>query len=144
MLAAEYINQIKESGSYDDSTIIIMTDHGTGRNAQPIFFMKEPHETHDVMQENNAPITYEELMPTIVELLGEDYSVFGQSFHEFKQDEVRHRVFYDRTYDTEYPDVKRYDGMQGGANIYYKYEYDGNLGAIQYQYDNELHEISQW
>ena len=23
----------------------------------------------------------------------------------------------------------------------YKYEYDGNLGAIQYQYDNELHEI---
>ena len=70
-----------------------------------------------------------------------DYSVFGQSFHEFKQDEVRHRVFYDRTYDTEYPDVKRYDGMQGGANIYYKYEYDGNLGAIQYQYDNELHEI---
>lgn len=106
MLAAEYINQIKESGSYDDSTIIIMTDHGTGRNAQPIFFMKEPHETHDVMQENNAPITYEELMPTIVELLGEDYSVFGQSFHEFKQDEVRHRVFYDRTYDTEYPDVK--------------------------------------
>jgi hypothetical protein len=141
LLAAEYINQIKESGSYDDSTIIIMTDHGTGRNAQPIFFMKEPHETHDVMQENNAPITYEELMPTIVELLGEDYSVFGQSFHEFKQDEVRHRVFYDRTYDTEYPDVKRYDGMQGGANIYYKYEYDGNLGAIQYQYDNELHEI---
>ena len=68
-------------------------------------------------------------------------SSFGQSFHEFKQDEVRHRVFYDRTYDTEYPDVKRYDGMQGGANIYYKYEYDGNLGAIQYQYDNELHEI---
>lgn len=141
LLAAEYINQIKESGSYDDSTIIIMTDHGTGRNAQPIFFMKEPHETHDVMQENNAPITYEELMPTIVELLGEDYSVFGQSFHEFKQDEVRHRVFYDRAYDTDYPDVERYDGMQGGANIYYKYEYDGNLGAIQYQYDNELHEI---
>lgn len=141
LLAEEYINQIKESGSYDDSTIIIMTDHGTGRNAQPIFFMKEPHETHDVMQENNAPITYEELVPTIVELLGEDYSVFGQSFHEFKQDEVRHRVFYDRTYDTDYPDVERYDGMQGGANIYYKYEYDGNLGAIQYQYDNELHEI---
>lgn len=141
LLAEEYINQIKESGSYDDSTIIIMTDHGTGRNAQPIFFMKEPHETHDVMQENNAPITYEELVPTIIELLGEDHSAFGKSFHEFKQDEVRHRVFYDRTYDTEYPDVKRYDGMQGGANIYYKYEYDGNLGAIQYQYDNELHEI---
>lgn len=112
MLAEEYINQIKESGSYDDSTIIIMTDHGTGRNAQPVFFMKEPHETHDVMQENNAPITYEELVPTIVELLGEDHSAFGKSFHEFKQDEVRHRVFYDRTYDTEYPDVKRYDGMQ--------------------------------
>lgn len=141
LLAEEYISQIKESGSYDDSTIIIMTDHGTGRNAQPIFFMKEPHETHDVMQENNAPITYEELVPTIIELLGEDYSAFGKSFHEFKQDEVRHRVFYDRTYDTDYPDVERYDGMQGGANIYYKYEYDGNLGAIQYQYDNELHEI---
>lgn len=141
LLAAEYINQIKESGSYDNSTIIIMTDHGTGRNAQPIFFMKEPHETHDVMQENNAPITYEELVPTIIELLGEDHSAFGKSFHEFKQDEVRHRVFYDRTYDTDYPDVERYDGMQGGANIYYKYEYDGNLGAIQYQYDNELHEI---
>lgn len=141
LLADEYIKQIKESGSYDNSTIIIMTDHGTGRNAQPIFFMKEPHETHEVMQENNAPITYSELVPTLVELLGEDYSYFGQSFHEFKQDEVRHRVFYDRALLDGYPAVERYDGMQGGSNIYYKFEYDGNLGAIQYQYDNEIHEI---
>lgn len=141
VLAGEYIEQIKASGSYDNSTIIIMTDHGTGRNAQPIFFIKEPHETHETMQENNAPITYEEFVPTIVELLGEDYTQFGQSIHEFKPDEVRHRVFYDRTHSSDYPEVERYDGMQGGANIYYKFEYDGNLGAIQYQYDNELHEI---
>lgn len=141
VLAAEYIRQIKESGSYDNSTIIIMTDHGTGRNAQPIFFMKEPHETHDTMQETNAPVSYNEFVPTLIELLGEDYTAFGQSFHEFKQDERRERIFYDRALDAGYPMVKRYDGMDGGANVYYKMTYDGNLGALQYQYDNNLKEI---
>ena len=141
VLAAEYVRQIKESGSYDNSTIIIMTDHGTGRNAQPIFFMKEPHETHDTMQETNAPVSYNEFVPTLIELLGEDYTSFGQSFHEFKQDERRERIFYDRALDAGYPMVKRYDGMDGGANVYYKMTYDGNLGALQYQYDNNLKEI---
>ena len=138
VLAAEYVRQIKESGAYDDSTIIIMTDHGTGRNAQPIFFIKEPNETHDNMQETNAPVSFDNFVPTLVEILGEDHTMFGQSIHEFKQDERRERVFYDRALDYDYPAVKRYDGLEAGSNVYYKYSYDGNLGAIQYQYDNNL------
>ena len=47
---------------------------------KPIFFMKEPHETHDVMQENNAPITYEELMPTIVEFIRRRLFCFWTEF----------------------------------------------------------------
>lgn len=39
VLLSEYIAQLQEKGVYDNSTIIIMSDHGTGENAQPIFLL---------------------------------------------------------------------------------------------------------
>ena len=70
--------------------------------------------------------------------LGEDSTEFGETFDDFKQDEVRHRKFYDRAYDGNFPSVKRYDGMEGGANVYREYQYDGNLQNIQQQYYDAL------
>lgn len=121
-----YLKQLKELGVYDNSTIIITSDHGTIDRPQMIFFIKEKNETHDTMQETSAPITLNELVPTIVETLGMDYSEFGSSIHDFSDGELRERTVYIRDFDESKPPVPCYDGLRNGkVNAYRVYTYTG-------------------
>lgn len=132
-----YLNQLKELGIYDNSTIIITADHGSEARSQMIFFIKEQGETHDAMQITNAPISLNDLVPTIVQTLGEDYSPYGQSIHDFSSDESRERSVYLRVRDDAYPAVKRFDGVtEGGMNAYHVYTYYGTLTDLVYLYEN--------
>ena len=127
VMLTEYLLQLQELGVYDNSTIIIMSDHGTGFNAQPIFFIKRQNEQHDKMQETNAPVSYNEFVPTIVQLLGEDYTEYGQSIYDFSENEWRERVYLERAYDGNYPDAKRYDGTNNAnTNVWREYTYSGD------------------
>lgn len=135
-----YLNELKTLGVYDDSTIIITSDHGDVEYPQIIFFIKEKQESHESLNGTNAPITLDELVPTIVQSLDKDYSEFGYSIHDFYPDQQRERLLYIRDYDASYPDVPRYDGISsGGSNVYHLYNYTGNIddqiNALQnYQY----------
>lgn len=121
-----YIEQLKKLGAYDNSTIIITSDHGTIDRPQMIFFIKEKNETHEMMQETSAPITLNELVPTIVESLGKDYSEFGSSIHDFNDGELRERTVYIRDFDESKPPVPCYDGLRDGkVNAYRVYTYTG-------------------
>lgn len=121
-----YLKQLKELGVYDNSTIIITSDHGTIDRPQMIFFIKEKNETHETMQETSAPITLNELVPTIVETLGLDYSEFGSSIHDFSDGELRERTVYIRDFDESEPPVPCYDGLRNGkVNAYRVYTYTG-------------------
>ena len=121
-----YIEQLKKLGAYDNSTIIITSDHGTIDRPQMIFFIKEKNETHKMMQETSAPITLNELVPTIVESLGKDYSEFGSSIHDFNDGELRERTVYIRDFDESKPPVPCYDGLRDGkVNAYRVYTYTG-------------------
>lgn len=132
-----YLQQLKDLGIYDNSTIIITADHGSEARSQMIFFLKERNEAHDSLQITNAPVSLNDLVPTIVETLGEDYSAFGQSVHDFSADESRERSVYIRTRDDAYPAVKRYDGVtEGGMNAYHVYTYYGTLKDLVFLYDN--------
>lgn len=141
VLVEEYLEQLREAGIYDSSTVIVMSDHGTGENAQPIFFFKGKNERHDVMQRSDAPITYDEFVPTVLEMVGVDYTAFGRSIHDVGEDEVRERLFIDRAWDSNYPSVKRYDGMNAGANIWQVYRYAGDLSDIQSIYIQEQYDV---
>ena len=135
-----YLNELKTLGVYDNSTIIITSDHGDVEYPQIIFFIKEKQESHESLNGTNAPITLDELVPTIVQSLDKDYSEFGYSIHDFYPDQQRERLLYIRDYDASYPDVPRYDGISsGGSNVYHLYNYTGNIddqiNALQnYQY----------
>lgn len=132
----EYLDQLKALGVYDNATIIITADHGQERNSQVVFFIKEPLETHDTLQVTNAPITLNELVPSIVESIGEDYSEFGQSIHDFTPDQKRERTVYVRAKDLGFPSVKKFDSdAEGGANIYRTYTYTGTLNDLTTLYD---------
>ena len=141
LLLKEYLSQLKEAGVYDNSTIIITTDHGVERNMQPIFFIKERGEHHESMGQNGAPISLNEFVPTIIDTLGEDYSEYGSSIYDFSEDEERERSVYVRMQDDAYPAVKRYDGGTAAQNVYYVYTYTGNRYDFQSVYDNGIYTV---
>ena len=138
----EYLTQLKECGAYDNSTIIITSDHGSEYFGQNIFFIKKQNETHDQMQLTNAPISLDELLPTVAELTVGNYSYLGQSIYEFSENEMRERTLYIRGYDTTYPEVLHFDGKSPGKNnIWRLYTYTGDFDAYLYQYENNIYDI---
>lgn len=128
VIVEEYLNQLKSLGVYDDATIIITADHGGPQDSQVIFYMKEAKEAHEESPVTNAPVSFKEFLPTIAEAAGLDYTQFGQSVHEFAEDEVRERTIWLRMYDGSYPMVPCYTGDKNGeSNVYYGYTYTGNI-----------------
>lgn len=136
----EYLNQLKANHAYDNTTIIITSDHGSQYYGQSIFFLKKANETHTTMQVTNAPISLDELLPTISLFITGDYEYLGKSIYDFSEEEARERTLYMRALDNAYPSVKRYDGASNmGSNVYRLYTYTGNLDDYCYQFDNELY-----
>ncbi|MBQ9334495.1 MAG: hypothetical protein IJS12_09200 [Lachnospiraceae bacterium] len=131
-LMEEYLNQLKAIDKYDDSTIIITSDHGSDEEPQVIFFIKYPGETHDQMQVNHAPISHCELLPTIVQAVGGDSSYFGPRIDEIPEDEPRARSYYWHTEDMAYPKVMNiFTGSQAYMNVYYRFDYTGDFDDLR-------------
>jgi len=140
LMLEEYLAQLKELGVYDNSTIIITSDHGAEAHPQSIFFIKEAGEHHDQMQITNAPISLHELAPTIAQITTGESKYFGKTIYDFKQDEQRERTLYVRELDDNFPLVKRYDGRDNaGSNCYRLYTYTGNLDNYLDAYWNGIY-----
>lgn len=139
VLLEEYLNQLKDLSVYDNSTIIITADHGTFAYPQSIFFIKHANEHHDELQISNAPITLDELAPTIAEITTKEHDYLGNTIYDFDIDEERERVLYVGTQGYDYPSVKRYDGVAAGSNnIYRLYTYTGNSDDYLTQYELDI------
>jgi len=93
-IVAEYISQMRDLGIYDNSNIIIMTDHGTTLRPDAGFMIKRAHDRHSTMQVSNAPISHEDLWPTLVQLMGLNTMEFtGRYVFSVAEGEIRERVF---------------------------------------------------
>lgn len=106
-----YINELKKEGLYDSSTIIITSDHGfkyEKYDPQPILFVKPAYHTQDKMDINSAPVTSEDIMPTVLSAMGIDYKQYGTTIYDWKEDD--HRLRY-----TSYPEI-----------MYKPFAYDGD------------------
>lgn len=107
VILAEYLNQLKELGVYDNATIIITADHGdyfSGGGLQPIYFIKAPYEVHDDMKTNSAPISHDDFVPTILYFVGEDYSDYGTTIFDWNEGDKRARMIDDHVDSTYYTD----------------------------------------
>ncbi len=126
----EYLNQLKRLGVYEEATIVITADHGVHHSydgAQPMFFIKSPGESHSEYAETNAPISFTDMMPTVLYLAGTEYSDFGKTIFEYGEDEQRERTLYVRMYDETLPKVpKRNSSVDSSLNCFYKYVYTGD------------------
>ena len=81
-LAERYLSALKKSGTYDNTAIIVMSDHGFNRDIDNadmgdnpfmrqcgLLLIKGVGETHDTMQISEAPVSYEDLQETYRRLL---------------------------------------------------------------------------
>ena len=103
-----YLNKLREAGVYDNSVIIILSDHGyniegeavkvaqkneneTGRQ-HPILFVKGLNESHD-LQVSGAPISYEDLVEAYYKLMDGAASDDCFAYKEGDQRERRYLLY---------------------------------------------------
>lgn len=131
VIVEEYLNQLKKLGVYDDAAIIITSDHGGPKDSQVIFYIKDPGETHEDTPVNDAPVSFNEFLPTIAELTGLDYTQYGQSIHDFDEDTERERTVWVREFNSDYPTVPCFtEDKDGSSNVYYGYTYTGGTEEL--------------
>ena len=81
------LQQLKDIGLYDSSTIIITADHGGLNYFQyPTLLVKRPDETHDEIAINTAPVTFDNLYNTFAASLLPDTSNYGQTLYDVPED----------------------------------------------------------
>ena len=110
----EYLNQLKELGKYDDTTIIITADHSDDlSHPQPIYFIKRNNEHHDTMQVSNAPISHSDFQGTVAEIITQKKNTLKRkSIWDIKEDAIRKRILQGETWD-------------GIKNTFFYVEYEG-------------------
>jgi len=84
-----YIGALKEKGLYDNSTIIITSDHGghqisEGIEQNPCFLIKGANEYHD-LQISNSPIHFRNVVATIAKVCLPDYHSYGPSIYDIDE-----------------------------------------------------------
>ena len=91
-----YFSELKQLGVYDDATIIVTADHGLyieSNDPQPIYLIKLPGQSQETMQINSAPISTEDYMATIYELVcgGDSDNKYGKSIFYWQELDQRTR-----------------------------------------------------
>ena len=114
MIMYKLIDELKEQGVYDSSTIIFMADHGFHKEEEqyssigssPLFMIKEAGAENESMRFSNAPISLEDFMGTIAVNAGiDDPEKYGTSIYDFNEDSERTRVVYEMIYDPSLPNI---------------------------------------
>lgn len=90
-----YLKKLKEAGVYDNSIIVIMSDHGYNNNysegrQNPVLFVKGYGENHP-MYLMNSPISHEDLPKAFDRLLGGSW---GTDVFDYREGDIRERKYY--------------------------------------------------
>lgn len=100
----EYLEQLKRIDMYDNTTIIITSDHGSmvvcdnvtkkiNDVSSPILFVKRAKEHGDGLKYNNAQVCHTEMLSTILDCYGMNYSKYGERLEDVDEDDARERYF---------------------------------------------------
>ena len=134
LILEEYFKQLKSLNVYDNSTIIVTSDHGeylTYENSQPIFLIKEKKQQNNKMKINNAPISHEDVLPTVLKLMNSKKD-FGNTIYDFNENTPRTRKYHTRGQDFSQPKSKKYlSNYKSNTNILRTYEYTGDRNTLK-------------
>lgn len=138
-IVRKYINQLKELGVYDDATIIVTADHGVHDHCDdppyptagtPIFMIKSPGISQDMMSFNDSPVYHTDFLATILINTGlyyeeKDGTRFGPSIYDF-EGMKRQRVWYD---------------LEKNNRGHRKYTYTGDTKELENVVDSGIYEV---
>ncbi len=130
----EYLDQLKEVGAYDDSTIIITADHGEykGKFDKPqtcLLMVKEAGaDNSKPIEISSAPVSQENIIPTIIKAIGGDSAKYGKALDEVSENDDVKRYTYNTEIDTEtgYETVMKEYVIEGDASDMNNYKFTGN------------------
>lgn len=116
---SDYLKALNDLGVYENSTIIVTADHGdadviesdtnTTRNVNPIMFFKPSGVGYDQpLKTSEAPVSHDDIFPTVVRALGGNYAKYGRCIDEIGENEERTRYFYWVFKDLDYPNMRTY------------------------------------
>ncbi len=68
----EFIRQLRQHNAYDNTTFVIMADHGYHNliGGRPVFLIKRPHDSNKSMVFDERPLAVSDLMPLLIERFG--------------------------------------------------------------------------
>ncbi len=98
-IVKEYLERLKKSNIYDNSIIIVMSDHGfnvkeiTEGRQNPILFVKGFNEKRDKMNISDKPVHYVDLMEMYSDLFSGKRS--NELFNNISKDRTRRYLMYD-------------------------------------------------
>ncbi len=143
-IVKEYINMMKEANIYDESTIIITTDHGMSvggwdnnlvldKPQNPILYIKAPNATGK-LAENSAPVCHGDLFATILYSFGGNTEKYGKTVYDWNEDDERTRYYYHSALfsDTEGEVALREYEIKGDANDINNWRLTGKNWDINY------------
>lgn len=88
----EYLKILKENSVYDNSEIIFMADHGHFDGKKyPLLMYKPANQTETGIKVSNAPISYDDIYPTLIKLSGGEPE--SRTIFDIAEDEERVRHF---------------------------------------------------
>lgn len=67
-IVKEFIRQMKQKDVFDNSTFVIMADHGVHNQigSRPLLCIKQPHSKNETIKISKVPISYTDFLPMIV------------------------------------------------------------------------------
>lgn len=96
-IASAYLENLKETDIYDNTTIFIMADHGgVNLHENPLLMVKRSGD-RGAFQISEAPVSYADIHPTLRSELGSETTEKG--IFDYTPDEQRIRDYYFYTYD---------------------------------------------
>jgi len=143
-----YLDWLKETGTYDSSTIILTADHGfhSFYESYPVMVIKPKGYTGDTLQVNSAPGNLQsDLLPTILDCQGMDKGELGYSLFELDPDEERQRVCRNFKYDSSYPSANKLNALGNAQfNCYDEYVYYGDIKDVDMEAEHNTYSIKDF
>lgn len=135
----QYFSEMKKLGVYDNSTIIIVADHGMAALSKnsPLVLIKPANSSIEQLEINNAPIDLQnDLLPTILYSVNADIPDYynGIPIQILDEDAKRSRVTRVYEYSAKYPRAQKCNGMGDSVVNYYKeYEFVGKVKEFDFE-----------
>ena len=127
----EYLEKLKAAGSYDNSTVILTADHGKHSlyECSPVMLVKPSGHHGDCLAFNSAPGDLQkDMLPTLFDCIGEDWTQIGSSFLSMDENEERDRFVKEFMASADYPDVPKISAIgKASYNCYNEYQYTGRV-----------------